>query len=73
MRDKPLWAFIAKGATVPPGRWFSGRFLEAAGKIVDRWGPRWAKYRIGGHAAGSWILALFWLAIATLGIVDLVR
>lgn len=57
-----VWRRVRGGIAHPSGTWFGRRFLAAAGVVVDRWGPGWAKRRIAGHApVGAWILLACWL------------
>ncbi len=52
---------------VPSVAWFARRFTGAATFVVDRWGPCWAKRRIGGRSsAGAWALFVLWLGFPIL-------
>jgi hypothetical protein len=47
--------------------WFARRFANAATLVVDRWGPGWAKRRIGNHGSvGAWALLMLWLGLPIL-------
>ena len=57
-----LWRNVGQGIEHPSGAWFGHRFVEAATVVVDRWGPKWSKWRFGTQApVGVWILLAIWL------------
>src|SRR4051812_25580023 len=74
MRDKQLWQYILRGAEVRgAGSWFWCEFRGAARAIVDRWGPKWTRWRVVGEPLGVWLLLLAWLAPGALVPVWLIR
>lgn len=51
----------------PSSMWFLRRFVDAATAVTDRWGPGWAKKRVGSSAPiGAWALLLLWLVFPLL-------
>jgi hypothetical protein len=62
-----VWRHVRGGLERPSGSWFGQRFIAAATVVVDRWGPRWAKRRLGTPApVGAWILLALWVGGAVL-------
>lgn len=62
-----VWRRVRGGLDHPSGAWFGRRFVTAATVIVDRWGPVWARRRLGKNGAlGAWILLASWLGGALL-------
>ena len=63
-----VWCKI--GAATPAAacaEWFAQRFTNAAMVVVDRWGPSWAKRRIGSCGSiGTWALLVLWLGFPVL-------
>jgi hypothetical protein len=57
-----VWRKVQVGLEHPSGRWFGQRFVMAATVVVDRWGPGWAKRRMGTRApVGAWLLFAAWI------------
>lgn len=62
-----VWRAVRPGLRHPSGAWFGQRFVAAATVAVDRWGPSWARRRLGTQAPiGAWLLFAAWLAGAVL-------
>jgi len=60
---RALWRVVGPAATIPDGRWFATRFLDASAVVVRRWGPAWSsRHRVLGREIGVWVLTAVWLA-----------
>jgi len=59
-----VWDRLRDELPHPSGAWFGARFVRAATVVVDHWGPRWARKRLGPDVAvGAWLLLLLWLGV----------
>lgn len=57
-----VWEGVRKNLEHPSGAWFGHRFVRAATVVLDRWGPRWSRARLGTDVAvGAWLLLLVWV------------
>ena len=64
-----VWQAVRPGLRHPSAAWFGRRFLAAATVVVDRWGPSWAKRRLGTQSPiGAWLLLAAWIVGAVLAI-----
>jgi hypothetical protein len=62
-----VWRKVRVGLDHPSGSWFGRRFIESATVVVDRWGPRWARLRVGTRAPiGAWLLLALWIGVPVL-------
>jgi hypothetical protein len=62
-----IWRKVRVGLRHPSAGWFGQRFVMAATVVVERWGPRWAKRRVGARAPiGAWLLVVAWIAAAVI-------
>jgi hypothetical protein len=58
-----VWRKVRVGIEKPSSGWYAERFLNAATVVVDRWGPSWARKRVGGAPVGAWLLVMMWLGV----------
>lgn len=62
-----VWRRVRDGLEHPSGVWFASTFVAAASVVVERWGPRWARRRLGtGSPVGAWLLLTLWLGLPIL-------
>ncbi len=59
-----VWRRIRGDIEHPSGLWFARSFIAAASVVVVRWGPRWARWSVGGGGPiGAWLLLALWLGL----------
>ncbi len=58
-----VWRRVRVDIRHPSGWWFLRNFVAAAAVVVDRWGPRWARWPVGKSPIGAWLLLALWLGL----------
>jgi hypothetical protein len=60
-----IWRKVRAERGTPAHAWFVRRFTVAATVVIDRWGPSWARRRVGdGGSLGGWALLVLWLGLS---------